>query len=50
VQIDEQWPDVGCMEMKMWMLYAYAVKEDEIIAFTMGKRSAEAVRKTFGLS
>ena len=26
------------------MLYAYAAKEDEIIAFTMGKRSAASVR------
>ena len=29
------------------MLYAYAVEEDEIIAFTMGKRSAEAVRNLY---
>lgn len=44
VQIDEQWSYVGKKEKKVWMLYAYAVEEDEIIAFTMGKRSAEAVR------
>lgn len=29
------------------MLYAYAVDEDEIIAFTMGKRSAKAVQNLF---
>lgn len=31
----------------MWLLYAYAVDEEEIIAFTMGKRSAVAVRNLF---
>jgi insertion element IS1 protein InsB len=44
VQIDEQWSYVGRKEKKVWMIYAYAAQEDEIIAFTMGKRSAEAVR------
>jgi IS1 family transposase len=44
VQIDEQWSYVGKKQKKVWMLYAYAVEEDEIIAFTLGKRSAEAVR------
>ncbi len=47
VQIDEQWSYVGNKEKKVWMLYAYAVEEDEIIAFTMGKRSAAAVRNLF---
>lgn len=44
VQIDEQWSYVGKKQKKVWMLYAYAAEEDEVIAFTMGKRSAEAVR------
>lgn len=44
VQIDEQWSYVGRKDKKVWMLYAYADKEDEIIAFTMGKRSAATVR------
>lgn len=47
VQIDEQWSYVGRKEKKVWMLYAYAVDEDEIIAFTMGKRSAAAVKNLF---
>ena len=47
VQIDEQWSYVGRKEKKVWMLYAYAADEDEIIAFTMGKRSAAAVRNLF---
>ena len=47
VQIDEQWSYVGRKEKKVWMLYAYAVEEDEIIAFTMGKRSEEAVRNLY---
>ena len=29
------------------MLYAYAVDEDEIIAFAMGRRSAWAIRNLF---
>ena len=45
VQIDEQWSYVGKKTKKVWLLYAYAVEEDEIIAFTMGKRSAEAVQQ-----
>jgi len=47
VQIDEQWSYVGRKEKKVWMLYAYAVEEDEIIAFTMGKRSAKAVKNLY---
>ena len=43
VQIDEQWSYVGKKEKKVWMLYAYAVEEDEILAFTLGKRSAKTV-------
>jgi insertion element IS1 protein InsB len=43
VQIDEQWSYVGKKEKKVWMLYAYAVEEDEILAFTLGKRSARTV-------
>lgn len=45
VQIDEQWSYVGRKEKKVWMLYAYAPGEDEILAFAMGKRSAETVRR-----
>lgn len=45
VQIDEQWSYVGRKEKKVWMLYAYAPQEDEILAFAMGKRSAETVRR-----
>ena len=44
VQIDEQWMYVRKKEKKVWMLYAYAIEEDEIIAFTMYSRSAEAIR------
>jgi IS1 family transposase len=47
VQIDEQWSYVGRKEKKVWMIYAYAAQEDEILAFTMGKRSAEAVQSLF---
>jgi insertion element IS1 protein InsB len=47
VQIDEQWSYVGKKERKVWMLYAYAVEDDEIIAFTMGKRSAWTVQNLF---
>ena len=47
VQIDEQWSFVGKKEKIVWMLYTYTVDEDEIIAFTMGKRSAAAVRNLF---
>jgi insertion element IS1 protein InsB len=47
VQIDEHWSYVGRKEKKVWMLYAYAVDEDEIIAFTMGKRSAKTVHNLF---
>lgn len=43
VQIDEQWSYVGRKEKKVWMIYAYAAEEDEILAFTMGKRSEAAV-------
>lgn len=45
VQIDEQWSYVGKKEKKVWMLYAYAPQEDEILGFAMGKRSAETVRR-----
>jgi insertion element IS1 protein InsB len=47
VQLDEHWSYVGKKAKKVWLLYAYAVEEDEIIAFTMGRRSAEAVRNLF---
>jgi insertion element IS1 protein InsB len=47
VQLDEQWSYVGRKEKKVWMIYAYAAEEHEILAFTMGKRSAEAVRNLF---
>ena len=47
VQIDEQWSYVGRKERKVWMLYAYAVEEDEIIAFSMGKRNIGAIQNLF---
>jgi insertion element IS1 protein InsB len=47
VQINEQWSYVGKKEKNVWMLYAYAVDEDEIIAFTLGKRSTTAVMNLF---
>ncbi len=47
VQIDEQWSYVGKKDKKVWMLYAYAVEEDEIIAFSMGKRSTRAVSNLY---
>lgn len=47
VQMDEHWSYVGKKEKKVWMLYAYAVDEDEVIAFSMGKRSTGAVRNLF---
>jgi len=45
VQIDEQWSYVGNKAKKVWMLYAYAPQEDEILGFAMGKRNAETVRR-----
>jgi insertion element IS1 protein InsB len=45
--VDEQWSYVGNKEKKVWMLYAYAPADDEILAFTMGKRSAKAVHNLF---
>ncbi len=47
VQIDEHWSYVGKKQKKVWMLYAYAVEEDEILAFSMGKRSAGSVQNLF---
>ena len=45
VQIDEQWSYVGKKQKKVWMLYAYAPEENEILGFAMGKRSAETIRR-----
>ena len=45
VQIDEQWSYVGKKEKKVWMLYAYAPEEDQILGFAMGKRNAQTVRR-----
>lgn len=47
VQLDEHWSYVGKKAKKVWLLYAYAVDDDEIIAFTMGKRSAKSVQNLF---
>lgn len=47
VQLDEPWSYVGKKAKKVWMLYAYALDEDEILAFTRGKRSATSVRNLF---
>jgi IS1 family transposase len=37
VQLDEHWFYAGRKEKKAWLLYAYAVAEDEIIAFHDGQ-------------
>ena len=43
VQIDEQWSYVGRKQRKVWMIYAYSAEDDEILGFTMGKRSQRTV-------
>lgn len=44
VQIDELWSYVGKKEKKVWLLYAYCAESGEILAFTLGKRSAKTVK------
>ena len=43
VQIDEQWSYVGKKKKKVWMLYAYAAEDGEILGFAMGKRNWKTV-------
>lgn len=47
VQIDELHSFVGKKEKKVWVIYAYAVETNEIIAVTAGKRSKKQVRDLF---
>ena len=44
VQIDELWMYVATKKKKVWLLYAYCYRTDEILAFTMGKRNSKTVR------
>ena len=53
VQIDEVYTFVGNKKKKVWLLYAYAREEDEILALTLGKRSKKTLNdllKRFGLA
>ena len=43
VQIDELWMYVAKKAKKVWLLYAYCHEADEILVFTMGKRSSKTV-------
>ena len=43
VQIDELWMYVARKQKKVWLLYAYCYQTDEILAFTMGKRSSKTI-------
>ena len=43
VLIDEHWSYMGKKDKKVSILYSYVVEEDEILAFTLGKRSAKTV-------
>ena len=43
VQIDEQWSYVGRKSRKVWMIYAYAPQNGEILGFAMGKRNWKTV-------
>lgn len=48
VQIDEVWSYVGRKKKgKYWLLYAYSVEYDEIIACACGSRSATTVRQLY---
>jgi len=44
VQIDELWSFVKEKGKKVWIFYAYAPETKEILALTMGKRSAKQIR------
>ena len=44
VQIDEVYTFVGSKKKKVWLLYAYAQEEDEILALTLGKRSKKTLK------
>lgn len=43
VQLDEQWSYVGKKNKKVWMIYAYAAQDGEILGFAMGKRNWKTV-------
>lgn len=48
LQIDEFWTYVGKRkEGKVWLLYAYSPKFDEIVAYVTGDRSARTVERLF---
>ena len=47
VQIDELHSFVGKKQKKVWVIYAYAVETDEILAVTAGKRSKKQVKDLF---
>lgn len=44
VQIDEVYTFVGSKKKKVWLLYAYAQEEDEILALTLGKRGKKTLK------
>ena len=44
VQVDELWSFVNEKGRKVWIFYVYAPETREILALTMGKRSARQVR------
>lgn len=44
IQIDELWSFVGKKDKKVWIFYAYAPETKEILAVTMGKRTAKQLR------
>lgn len=44
VQIDEQWSYMGRKKKKVWMIYAYAADNGEILGFAMGKRNCKTVQ------
>jgi len=43
VQIDEMYSFVGSKNKKVWIFYVYAPETKEILAYTMGKRTAKQV-------
>lgn len=47
VQIDELHSFVGKKQKKVWIIYAYAVETDEIVAVTAGKRSKKQVKDLY---
>lgn len=44
IEIDELYSFVGKKKKKVWVFYAYASETKEILAFTMGKRSAKQLQ------